>query len=351
MKVAYLVSGTPCAHCYGSDNLLSGLFTELGTANVYDWPEKDNVHLPSIAARDACAISSDACWPRKRHGFDAVAACDVAIIATHPDAPDATAIAAACSRLPRSMPIAAIDASDRVENHRNFYEAVAGRPLAAYFKREYPIGETWAKTYACPLSYPASRVGELPEKSLIAFYVATNHGGGAPGVPRTAIVSDLAAKATEAKWQVRYQAESPQILIANAAADTSPRPVIVAQLHLSQENRPTPEQYHARMAEALIGISWNGADNWDCLRHWENFAYGLCQVAETPRIQIPNVPQDGAHCFYVNTPDAVAPLVWALLHDEDTARRVARDGRAHFLKHHSSEARARYVLKTLEAVG
>lgn len=339
MKVAYLVSDGEHSHCYGSDFLFVGLVNNLGFGSVLDWPEKPPLHCSvverthfDVPLRDTCQIASDSAFPRRgTTPYDLLDA-DVAIIALPPYAPDAGRIAELCRGLPRSMPIAALDASDRVENCAGWYSEIAGRSLAGYFKREYPIGASWPGTFACPLSYPASRVGELEWGAKRGvFYHATDHGGGAPGVPRQAIQRSLLG-----------------IIAANRAV------VDVAfdiSLTPSQENRLSPEEYHACMAQALVGISYNGAVNWDCNRFWENLAYGLCQVAERPTIQIPNPPLDGVHCYYVGTPDEAAQLVWALLNDEERAGRIARAGHAHFLRHHSSEARARYVLGMLSLVG
>lgn len=321
-KVLYLVADGPHSHCYGTDHLLTGFFNVLGQENVFDYPEKDCVHLPSIEARDECQIDSDSTHPRKDHALGDVARdCDLAVLTSCRG--DLYEI---CKRVPHSVPFVAVDFGDALGNFRQPYEQVAGRTLAAYFKRELPLGEDFA--IPLPLSYPASRVpNPMPEKANQVFYHATEHGGGAPGIPRR--------------------------LIANALRVSLAVEQIDVELYPGQSKgtRPSPEEYHARMAESLIGISWNGAVNWDNNRFWENFAYGLCQVAERPRIHMRHQPEDGLHCLYVDKPEEVAPLVKELLEDQEYTRLVARDGHQHFLKYHSSERRAEYVLRVAGKLG
>jgi spore maturation protein CgeB len=98
------------------------------------------------------------------------------------------------------------------------------------------------------------------------------------------------------------------------------------------------------MEVATVGISWNGAKNWDNNRFWENLAAGLAQVAERPRIQIPHEPVDGEEVVYVDRPEEVAPAVLKLVCDPDRAMRMQAGAYARFLRHHSSEARARYLM-------
>ena len=115
----------------------------------------------------------------------------------------------------------------------------------------------------------------------------------------------------------------------------------------SQENRLTPEAYHARMAEALIGVSWNGAVNFDSNRFAESFAHGLCLVSETPRIQMPHPYENMKHAIFVKHPEQVAPMVRVLLDDPAAAVRIAVTGHQHFLTYHCAAARARYILACL----
>ena len=339
MNVVYLMGGGDHDHDYGLAGLFDGLVEVLGYDAVHDLPENPTMHLSSYAARDHCGLDSDRCyesrlstsyygnyWQLRERLTGAPS--DTIIVLGKPDAESRQVIEASDKANGKRFPIIAVDYSDQVADRRAEYEQCAGRPLAAYFKRELPIGADWG--YPLPLSYPASRVGTLDfeAKNGLAYY-ATTHGGGAPGKPRIAI-----AEALGAMW---HGSE-----------------LIGPGIHLTagQEKgtRLSPEELHERMRVALVGISWNGAVNVDCNRTWENFAFGLAQVAEYPRIQIPNVPEHGKHCLYAKSPDEVPGYVSVLLDNTAYAREMAKAGHEHFLKWHCSRARAEYLLDIVSKV-
>lgn len=327
MKIAYLVSSMAHTHCYGGDYLFAGLVEELGFENVLDWPEKESLHCPPcsddwrVPYRDACQIESDQAWPRRGHGTDSLAHCDAAIVALHPSAPDAERIGMIIRTvIPRNVPIVAVDFSDSVADCRVWYEWTVGRRLAGYGKREYPLGANWPDTFPLPLSYPLSRVEfDWQQKEPRIFYHATDHGGRGPGIPRQDILEGIA---------------------------TLPG-VHDVRLYPSQHNRLSASEYHKRMGRSLLGVSWNGAVNWDNNRFWENFAFGLCQVAQWPTIQIPHPPRHGEHVFYAQDVNEVRLMLEALLREPEAARVVARQGHEHYRVYHSSRARARQVLDVL----
>ncbi len=320
MKVLYLAGSGQHSHDYGAAFLFDGLVEVLGYENVIDWPPNPTFHLSSPGARDDCDLDSDLCYPT-RNAFKHLWGFDLCIVAvTDPR------VAGIYASLDAHIPIVAVDFSDEVRNRRTEYEACMGRPLAAYFKRELPVGADWG--VSLPLMYPASRVPALDwdTKRGLCYY-ATYHGGGSAGQPRIAMAEALGAKRCES---------------GNFAGDG-----ILLTKGQAKGTRPSPEEYHRRMTTALVGIHFNCAQNWDSNRFWENFAFGLAQVAEKPRIHIPNAPEDGKHCVYVEKPDDVPGEVRALLNDPDRAREMAVAGHEHFLNHHSSRARARYVLDTI----
>ena len=226
---------------------------------------------------------------------------------------------------PAEKPLAVVDMTDHVRNLRPFYEEVTGRDLVGYyFKRELPLGKgtEWG-AHPCPLTYPAHRAPDpLPPKMPRLFYYATHHGGGEAGVPRLQILRDLRALLPATRLDVA--------------------------LFPSQNGRPSPEEYHARMAQALVGIHWNGLVNWDGNRFWENVAFGLCQVSERPRIEIPQPLEHLRHVGFVDHPEQVAPAVRLFLQQPAWALRLAAAAHEHFLTHHCARARAAYVLRMLQ---
>lgn len=327
MKVLYLNADGPHPHCYGADFLLNGFFRVVGHKNVFDFPEKPSMHLPTPWKRDACQIDSDDAFPYKRHTLaEALEGVDLVMIAVQPNNEHtAQMIHGVCEVVPRSVPIAAYDPSDVVNLTRDWYEQAVGRELAAFFKREVPL--TWGpeatQTYIpLPLCYPAARIPDpMPKKHVRVFYHATTHNGGTPGVPRMRIAHRLRELVPEEQLNLR--------------------------LYPSQEHRPKPEDYHTMMAYSSVGVSWNGAVNWDCNRFWESLAYGLCLVAQRPTIQIPAPFVSGEHLWYCDSPEQVAEVAAEMIREPERASDIALMGHRHFVHYHTAEARVRYVFKHL----
>jgi hypothetical protein len=323
MKILYVVSDQEHGHDYGADMLFHGLCQTIGFDNVFDWPEKKCLHLGSIGERDDCQIDSDQCWPLKNHTLEhAVSQSDVAVISVGITCHNSPAFRHTANVF-RSchLPIVAIDQTDDVGNLRHIYEDAAGRHLKAYFKRELPLGSDWG--FPMPFSYPATRSPSwFPDKENKVFYWAV--AAGMAGVNRRYIANQIDGVVPPFQRDIRLSSVQ------------------------SKGDRPPPEEYHDAMSKCTIGVSWNGAANWDCNRFWENFAFGLCQVAQRPKIQIPNPPIDGVHVCFVDRMDEVAPAIVSLLNDRVRASRIARDGHDHFMRHHTSESRARYLVDKIE---
>lgn len=338
MKVLYLVRDGTCAHDYGVDFLLTGFINVCGFENVYDWPEKDCVHLPDIAARDSCQISSDQCLPRKGHHFEDVAKSVDLVILTAPD----RSLYEACSRVPATTPVVAVDFGDALGNFRQPYELVAQRRVALYCKRELPLGESFATPL--PLSFPASRVVLPSQKQHRIFYWATSHGMGSPGLPRLDTAWTIANATVPPGGHFTYDGRG------TVRAD-HPQANIWLTPGQARGTRPSPEQYWEEMSKSTIGLAFNGAINWDNNRYWENFAFGLAQVAEKPRIQIRHQPEDGTHCLYITQPENIAPTALELLRDEPRARAMGEAGHAHWLAHHCSERQAEWLIDVVGKKG
>lgn len=337
MKILYLVSDHKHCHDYGIDFLYDGFCRVLGFDNVYDYPEKRSLHLTE--ERDSCNIDSDQWWPKKNASIkDIIDEVELVFIAynivgsesLHRDL---------ISAIPSHIPIIALDMSDRIFNDREVYTQVVGRPLLAYFKREFPIKENW-DAIPLPLCYPQKRIdGIVPTpfpvdgiaKEAKVFYHATTHGNGDPGKPRIYFIDELKKRLSP------YQLD--------------------VGLYRGQEKgtRLDPEEYHERMAKCLVSICWNGTErsennNWDNNRIWESFAHGMCIVTETPRIRIPNCPEDRKHWLCANSPEEVVNLVCSFItfgNDSREAFNIAQQGLLHFRRYHSSEARVHYILNHL----
>ena len=338
MKILFLTTAAPCGHDYAADFLLAGFVNNaVGRDEVYDYPEKPNVHLSDLSKRDRCMIDSDQALPYRRHSLeDAARNADLVVLGYQPFIPgvDVENVRRALSLAPAGVPVAAIDGSDHLDDLSHLYQAHCGRGDIAYFKREYPIGADYGpRCFPLPLSYPRSRVPkEWPSRQHRLCYHASSHGGAVdsnPALPRITIVDLLRRLVSSDKLDVDLYPGSE-----------------------GPGRRMRPEQYHERLMRSSVGLSWNGASNWDSNRFWENFAFGVAQVAERPRIQIPNAPVDGEHCLYADSPHEAAFLVRDLL-DGDPVRveRMRLAGHHHFQWFHASEARAAYVVEMMKEVG
>ena len=333
MNILYLVTDHPHPHDYGADHLYLGLVALQGADQVWDWPPKPTLHLETRDRRDACQMDCDQAVPLRANAAEDVASlaqrADLVIIALHANEENAALLAQALPHVPPGTPVVAYDASDTVANLREWYTGVALRPLAVYAKREVPLGmaDAWG-ALPLPLCYPhRAEHDTLPRKVPRVVYHAAEHTYkgrvGPPGVPRATIVQGL------------------RTLLPASHLDVG--------LYSGQRERPLPEDYHAKLARALVGVSWNGAPNWDCNRFWESFAYGLCLIAERPRIELPFAPAHLQHCFYVDAPEQVATVAKMLLHNVGWALRLASQGHDWWKLHHTPTARAQRLLDAVAA--
>lgn len=306
-RVLYMAGSGLHAHSYGDAFLFDGL-KQIPGIEVINYPVNPTFFLGSPEDRDDCDLDSDLFYRPNPFSFNH-ADPDVLIMTV----PQRVVLSDHVVRV-------GVDMSDSLGNTRGAYAEAMGR-CDFYFKRELPAGESWA--YPLPLTYPLNRSTFKEQRSKFLFYHATNHGGGGPGIPRMKIKHDL------------------ELIL----------PPDRISVHLTpgqgKGHRLSPEAYHELMVDAWVGISWNGAANWDCNRFWENFAFGLLQVAEHPRIEIPNPPISGVHCIYVDSPDKVKDVVIELYKNPEATRHLARLGHEFFKENHSSVARATYLLKQI----
>lgn len=314
--ILYLTNDSPHCHDYGIDFLFHGLTQMVGYDHVWDFPERRTLH-----ELDGCAAVSDQSWPRRNANiWDIVPHAELIVIAIQPgDDKAAEIIFEWMANIPRHIPVVAADMSDTVTDNSLWYMTVARRPLAAYFKREVSLVVHGA--IPLPLTHPSVPVDKLGSKSNTVFYYASSHDTNSPSVPRTIIADGI-----------------------NSLIPAANRDIKLCDAPVSESKLPLSD-YYSRLARASVGVNWNGAQNWDSVRFWENFAYGVAQVSEAPRIRIPFTPQHGIHCIYVNSPDQVAHGVKQLIDDPIMAVKMGQAGYQWFEQHHSSRARAAYFLQ------
>lgn len=330
MKVLFCSTARPHGHDYAAGFLFDGFATVCDTVLwprtpylvLPEDPKRSGSRYPDPSTRDACHLDCDQAWPESIVGSDDAVFGDLA--AGNFDLIVGTTSAiesyrAARNRNAHDAPCALIDGSDSGQRR----DDGAGGVL---FKRELPIGATWA--HPCPLTYPLRRVvltDSQPRSGVV--YCTSVHGGQAGA--RCTIAEGL--ESTEDAF---------------VATDDD------------RARRPSLEALHERLGRGLVGIHWNPLvpvsslrqetdSGWDGNRLHENLAFGVAVVSLRPFIQIPEPAfVHGEHLIYVDSPEeAIAEAKW-LLSDPWTALDIARKGQLHFMQHHSSVARARYVAKT-----
>jgi len=109
-------------------------------------------------------------------------------------------------------------------------------------------------------------------------------------------------------------------------------------------------QYWAMLGCSKIGVSLAGA-GWDCVRTWEILSRNGCLLfLEAPRlktIRMSDPPlQDGVHCVMFRRPRELAEKLLYYLRHESERRSIAKAGRAFAFKHHTTTARAKFVMRT-----
>jgi len=106
-------------------------------------------------------------------------------------------------------------------------------------------------------------------------------------------------------------------------------------------------EYSRRLSSAGIGLSLFGS-GFDSVRYWEVPAHGVMLLSERPPIRIPHNFADGVSAvFFDDLPELEGKLAHYLARP-DEVRAIAEQGRRHFLKHHTTSARARHFLGRLE---
>ena len=312
MKVAVVFRNGEHSHDYLIQHLFAGFCDLLGEENILDYPRNPYCHLreitpgsrlPDPAARDECNLDSDQAYPV----VDVQGPFGLIIGGAH--APTETQ--EAIKQWP-SATVAWIDGSDN---------ACQNAGPGVQFKRELPIGATWA--HPLPLTYPEHRIPKVKVERHGVVYYASTHG-------------DIAIDRMRIAYGLRQ--------LPDARVHTTP----------NQKDRPSTEAHHEALWSALVGVHWNPlvpldkmnehSSGWDANRFPESLAFGVAVVALRPFITIPYPFTDGENIVYANTSDEVVSKVKELLDNPERARAIGKAGHKHFLKYHCATARARYII-------
>lgn len=111
-------------------------------------------------------------------------------------------------------------------------------------------------------------------------------------------------------------------------------------------------EYYKALADAKIILSPMGAGP-DCARHWEAMASGGVPLIQgMPTIQVPPALEAGTDCLTFNTADEAIEAISLILADDTGMGQVLADAAyRHAIERHSTAARARYIMMTLNELG
>lgn len=322
MRVLFVTAENRHGHDFLSDNVAQSFWAmwrrqeiaEFAIWPTAPWlrldehPDRPDTGIPAPGARDECQIESDSAMSDVPMGLSGPA--DLIVGSTHAGAELAKAFQ-------HSARVALIDGNDRADDLRGSI------PHHVYFKRELPQGATWA--VPIPFTYPARRIPKepLPRKMRVVYYASD---AGKTADARMRIVSELKRTLGDAA----------------DCATLDDRSV-----------RPKPEELHHKLWTSMIGVHWNpyaaqrGEHGWWGNRFVENLAFGVACIAMRPWVEIPHPYTDGENVIWVDRPEDVAVRAAELMDDVERCLRIAKAGHAHFLKYHSAEAVARYVIQRM----
>ena len=301
---------------YGLDTLYDGLCDVLGDDSVVELPWKPTLHgkeperaegYPCVYHRRGDPVSLASVEAELRSGgFDLILFADT-LKTLDPRGVRQIMGAAA------NVPLVILDTWDEGGDYRDELLAFLGRDTChAYFKREMLAGVDYGSA-----TYP------------LAFAYSD---GQTPRTLNTHRDNDLF-------WAGKPAAGLRPIYLDRLAAT----------LGLDPHRRYTQAEYREALARSRIGLNLCGY-GFDTVRYWEVPAYGAMLLSERPPICIPHNFVDGTHAvFFDDLPDLEAKLDFYLHHPEETAA-IAAAGREHFLRYHTSSARARQFLGVVSSL-
>jgi hypothetical protein len=295
---------------YGLDSLYHGLCTVIGPDNVVEFPWKPTLHGKNREATQGYPCFFD--YPGKpmtvlslvreleQGRFDLILHADVVQMA-HQD--EVQRLAAAAPH----VPVLLYDTWDDCYTPIRRVLEYIGRPgLALCFKREMLNGVEYAPmSFPLPFGYPETLAssGDDTRRKRPIFWAGKNEYGLRP------------------------------LYI----------PALEKQLGEPLDRRFDQNEYRRVLGASRIGLSFFGC-GFDTVRYWELPAHGVMLLAERPPIRIPFNYQEGhSAVFFDDLPQMLNKLDLYLDQPQKT-QQIARNGRIHYLRYHTSTARARQFL-------
>lgn len=301
---------------YGVDGLAHGL-ASLG--QLIDWPNKPTLHGRNVQPY----------YPKPfdlpEHGWDAsrivdgLRSCvfDVVVIADMSQSTLALVHSWSDHLYQSRERVVFYDGGDERDNRFPIIQTVLGFTPVVHFKRELPIGATWAIPLA--FGFPEERIPLLEESNRYG--------------------ASLIAAAYPHRQQV---AEALRNI-----------PEVTISLSSGYHDRLNITQFEGIHRQSLIGISPSGdgwgnlpsGPGWHTYRHLEIAAYGCCPVLDYPTVLWRDGFRDGVECCYFK--DDIANIVTDLLHEPGRARSIGLAARQSIIDHHTTRNLAKRVVATI----
>ena len=306
---------------YSADYLAHGFCSLLGASHVVDFPRKSGLHWQGEPEFD-CNVNLDT----------AVQSQDEIEQSLRDGRYDLVVIPSMRGVVPQRLyfwrellrrnadRIVYIDGEDHAIDTRPLFVQTAGVAPAAYFKRELPIGESWAKPMA--FGYPAERVAPIGSRRTPGIYSAflwswvAERGG-------------LRIKLADALRGI------PGFDVASTTDYTQRMPVT---------------QEHVRSRQALIGVAPAGA-GYHTNRHLSIAADGCCPLIERPYRTWIDAPTDGIECVYFKDEIDCVEQAEALIAEPQRAREIADAAQRWLLNWHTTLHRAKTAWDAIHGNG
>lgn len=307
---------TDVSRDYGADYLAHGLCAAFGERNVVECPRKASLHWTEPPIFDCDVnLNTREMSESQIHEWLNMGKFDLVVIPTLRGVVPQMLMRWRDLLRRNADRVAFCDMEDHANNMEPAVRELLGFRPAAFFKRELPIGETWARPF--PFGYPAERIRPVDVTS-----------DRPRGVVYAAHVWDWAT----GKLRDRL---GPELLRAfNGRAD-----VLATR---GDDQRRSISDYHAANRRALVAISPAG-QGYHTNRHLEIIADGCCPLYERPWRQWPDAPQEGAHCVYFRDELEAVDAARELMNDHAAAIEMAQAAQAWLLDGHTTAHRAREV--------
>jgi len=314
---------------YGVQYLYDGLCDLLGWQQVIDWPSNPYLHKRPFEERD---YDADLGWPdhhfHEHHIRDLLRAGAIDLVVL--SSARTLALGTALQLLPwlgSVQAFVALDMEDSREANAWQMPESLRSGLRVLFKREWTIdsaqqGPPGLPILPLPFAYPRSRMVGLakPDDGPLVFYHACDWG---------------------------WESDSPRHRMVRALQERFGERADVGLSSCTDKvwtNRLSNGDYHLRLWRSRIGVAVNQGGGSDNNRYWETVAHGCVLVSDRPRHEIPDNFVDGQEAFFYATPEEAVEIIARLDADPALYERVRQAGMAKFDAHHTTLARATYLL-------